>query len=486
MDTKIIFARAQPRIIKILEEYKYQADISANEYTERHGTPTGQFKITIPYDGEKYITSQVVDDIEFQISDPWSQDQLDARVGYIGISNYANTDLEKLLDLGLNNNIVSIDVPVQREHILLGSENLLDDCHSCEMVQTYEPKWPESTPLQLSVNIFDEDIISELQLGEELDKLPDTLVKQVVDSVAQQVGFKRSLIFSFDLVLALPNAIGYANDKEPPTLKRMAIEWPVETSHRLVHLILKENQKDNNVPVVYDPERSVIEWGDLTFRSPQSKSEGTNLFLYRTPPMMLVVEQPGELYQQEFLNGQIEVSIPRLFSCLGIDYFGAAGHKRHIQTDAETILSAEISISLEDCFERKTFSPYQHLQFEGVILNEMRVNDIKTLLEDQGFEPASKQLKSGEQGIQHYLIAGDKTKELETLRLWMLVEGTRSRTTRRKQIPGGQTFTTEVDTGHMTIYMRGELRGNSTNLIRSMNEVQKLLKERFQHVSTID
>jgi len=486
LDSEIIFSRARPQVIEIHEQYKYRSDISANQSTEQHESPDGLFCITIPYDGEQYFTRRAIDDIECQINDAWNLDELNARVGYVGFSNYSNTNFEQQLNLGFSHNVIPLDVPVLNDGTLVNFESLLDDRHRCRISQQYVPKCPESIPFQLSADIFDEDIISELHAEEALDKLPDTLVKDVVDSVAQQVGFKRSLIFSFELVLALPGVIGRANDSEPPMLKRMAIEWPVATSHQLVHLVIKESQNDKNIPVVYDSERGVIEWGDIPFPSPKHKSEGTNLYFYKMPPMTLIVEQPGELYQQTFLTGQVEVSVPRLFSGLNVDYFSADGCRRDVQTNTKTTLFTDISISLEDCFERKTFSPYQHLQFEGVILNEMRVNDIKTLLEYQGFEPSSKQLDADDAGAQRYIIAGVKTQELEALKLWMFVEGTRSRTTRQTQIPGGQTFTTEVDTGHMTIYMRGELQGNSGNLIRSMNEIQKLLKERFQHVSTID
>jgi len=481
-----VFARVKPQIIRIAEKYNYQADISANQYTQHYEMPDGQFEIVIPYDGEEYFTSHASDDIKKQMPEAWNQDRLNARIGFIGFPNHLATDLEKQLDLSAHNSVIPLDIPVQSKGIIEGRDSLTNDRHICKITQAYVPNWPETTPLQLSVNIFDEEILSELLMGVELASLSEALVKQAVDSVAQQAGFKRSLIFSFNLTLALPGGVGRADDNNPPILERMAIEWPVTTSHRLINLVIRENSKDKNTPIIYDPDRGVIEWGDIPFLVPKEKSQGTNLYTYQTPQMMLVIQQPGELYQQASLEGEIEVKIPRLFSGLQIESFGTDGQRADIKIEAETKLFSKLSISLEDCFERKVFSPYQHLQFEGVILNEMRVNDIKTLLEDQGFEPTYKRLSSGDQGLERYIFVGLKKKELEALRLWILVEGTRSRTTRRKQIPGGQDFTTEVDTGHMTIYMRGELRGNNTNLIHSMNEVHKQLKERFRHVSTID
>jgi hypothetical protein len=478
MTQQTIFARVQPSVIRLTEQYTYQADVSANPHTERHGTPTGLIEVIVPYDGQKYFSIQAVKDIERQMPDAWSQGRAEARIGHIGLTDHSHTDLEERLELSFHYNVLPLDVLVQGEG-LQGPDGLCDDHHACRITYGYSPEWPETTPLQLTANIFDEEIIKEALVGAEKEQL--TVLETVTREVAQQVGFSRSLIFAFDLVLALPGRVGSAQDNQPPVLACMALEWPVATSHRLVHLMVGEEDK----PVVYNPERGVIEWGNIPFES-RGKAEGTDLYTYRTPQITLLVDQPGELYRQEQLGGEVQIEIPRLFSALRLARFSAEGWKKDADIESRTILTTDLTLYLEDLFERKMFSPYQHLQFEGVVLDEMRVTDIVTLLEDQGFAPRYRKLEAERSGMQRYLVEGVRPEGPGKLVLWMLVEGTRSRTTRRKQIPGGQTFTTELETGNMVIYMRGQLQRDSARLVGVMNEIQTLLKERFRHVSTIE
>lgn len=481
MTHQTIFVRARPSAIRLNERYTYYAEISGNPHTERRGTPTGLIEVIVPYDGEEYFNAQAVKDIEKQMPDVWDLGHVQARIGHIGLTDHSRTDLEERFELSFHHNVLPLDITVQGDG-LQGPDDLRDDRHACRITYGYSPEWPETTPLKLTANVFDEEIIKEAWIGAEKEQEElTTALKTVVREVAQQVGFSRSLMFVFDLELALPSRVGSAQDDHPPVLNCMALEWPVATSHRLVHLLVGEEEK----PVVYNPERGVIEWGDIPFKS-HGKAEGTDLYIYRTPLIALLVDQPGELYRREQLGGKVQVKMPRRLSGLRLAYFGAEGRQEEAAVESCTILTTDLILYPEDLFERKMFSPYQHLQFEGVVLDEMRVTDIVTLLEDQGFAPSCRELPVERSEMRRYLVEGVRPEGLGKLVLWMLVEGTRSRTTRRKQIPGGQTFTTELETGNVVIYMRGQLRRDSARLVAVMNEIQMLLKEWFRHVSTIE
>ena len=481
MTHQAIFARARPSVIRLTERYTYYADVSGNPHVEGRGAPAGTVEIIVPYDGEEYFDAQAVEDIERQMPDAWDREYVKARIGHIGLTNHSRTDLEKRLELGFRHNVLPLDIPVQGDG-LQGPDGLRDDRQACCIAYNYNPEWPETTPLKLTASIFDEEIIrgALIDVDKEQEGLT-TALKAVAREVAQQVGFSRSLVFAFDLELALPGRVGRAQDDHPPVLDRMALEWPVATSHRLVHLLVGGEEK----PVVYNPELGVIEWGSVPFKS-YGKAEGTDLYTYRTPFITLLIDQPGELYRREQLGGEVRIEMPRLFSGLRLAYFSAEGRQEGIAIESSTILTTDLILYLEDLFEHKMFSPYQHLQFEGVVLDEMRVADIVTLLEDQGFTPRYKELPPERSGMQRYLVEGVRAEGPGKLVVWMLIEGTRSRTTRRKQIPGGQIFTTELETGNMVIYMRGQLRRDSARLTSVMNEIQTLLKERFRHVSTIE
>lgn len=484
MTQQTIFARALPSSICVTEQFTYYADVSGNPHTERRQIPTGLIEVIVPYDGEKHFSRQAIRDVSRQLRqmpDTQRQKRIEVRIGHIGLTNHPRTDLEERLNLSFHHNILPLDIPVKGNGIQ-SSDDLRNDRHACQITYDYSPEWPESTPFKLTANLFDEEIIRQALMGVEKEQQElTTTLETVAREVAQQVGFSRSLIFTFDLELALPGRIGRAKDDNPPMVACMALEWPVATSHRLVHLLVGREDR----LVVYNPERGVIEWGDIPFES-RGKAEGTDLYVYRTPPINLLVDQPGELYRRDQLSGEVRIEIPRLFSALHLAYFGAEGRKKDADMESRTILTTDLTLYLEDLFERKMFSPYQHLQFEGVVLDEMRVTDIVTLLEDQGFTPHYQKLTAKRSGMQRYLVEGIRSEGPGQLVLWMLVEGSRSRTTRRKQIPGGQVFTTELETGNVVIYMRGQLRRDSARLVSVMNEIQTLLKERFRHVSTIE
>ena len=70
--------------------------------------------------------------------------------------------------------------------------------------------------------------------------------------------------------------------------------------------------------------------------------------------------------------------------------------------------------------------------------------------------------------------------------LCMLVEGMHTRTRRQRQVSGGQVFTSDLGTGHTSIYIRGSLSANSMGLIAIMNEIHEKLKKQFWHVATIN
>jgi hypothetical protein len=478
MTQPTIFARTRPSVIRLTERYVYQAEVSSNPHTERRGAPTGLIEVIVPYDGHEHFSAKAIEDVERQLPDAWAQERVEARVGYLGLTDHTHTNLEERFNLSLHHNVLPLDLPVQGEG-LQGPDGLRDDRHACYITYDYNPEWLETTPLGLSANIFDEEIIREALVDTQEGQT--TALESIAQEVAQQVPFSRSLIFAFDLELALPGRVGRAQDNQPPLLTYMALEWPVATSHRSVHLAVGEEER----PLAYNPERGVIEWGDVSFKS-FGKAEGTDLYAYRTPTITLFVDQPGELYRRERLSGQVRVEMPRLLSALKVQHFDAMGQEKGVQQEYCSVLTADVVLYLEDCFERKVLSPYQHLQFEGVILDEMRVADIVTLLEDQGFTPRYRELAAQRSGMKRYLVQGIRPEGPGKLTLWMLVEGTHSQTTRRKQIPGGQTFTTQLETGNVVIYMRGQLRGDSARLVGMMNEIQALLKERFRHVSTIE
>lgn len=494
-----VFSRVRPKQIKIVEQYDYNATIATNSNIQPVNTPIGKIEIVVPYDGEIYFNLQALADIEEQVGDVWSQTkQCNARIGYLAFSQANRTNIEEKAKLNLQNGVLPLDVPINGNEFK-SKEHLIDTRNACLITQEYTPRFPQTIPLKIEVNVFDEDALQSLQvsmLEGQFEEEND--IESRASLIERQEGFDRRIFFQFQVYLALPMQVGKDPSSAPPILTRMAIEWPVAISNRAIDLLVpygiqkRKGSNENELlvelkPATYIPERSVIQWGNMPLGVPQAKSPGTGLYWYSTPPMTFSVDQPGELYHKNVLKGEIEIQLSQLLSGLQLHHFNATGTKGETSIIQESLLHTNIEIDLSDHFDQKMFTPYQHLQFEGVILDSMRVTDIKTLLENFGFSrPTSKELKSDRPNTRRFIITATQKKELEELVLWMLVVGTRSQTTRQREVPGGQTFTTDVETGHTVIYMRGKLRGNSAELITVMNNIQRKLKQQFRHVSTID
>lgn len=229
MSEQTIFARAVPRIISLTETYTYDIEISGTPQLLTRGTPSGRIEIVTPFDGEKHFSKQAFEDVEKQLGNNSGQEQIMARIGHVSLTDYAHTDLEDKANLTLRYNVLPIDILVHSNG-LEGFESLRDDRHACHITLDYTPNWPETHPFSINANIFDEDTIKAIEDPEERE--------DAMEKLAQQALLEQSLFFDFDLLLSLPGRVGHTQDNEPPELARMAIEWPVATSHRHVHLFV--------------------------------------------------------------------------------------------------------------------------------------------------------------------------------------------------------------------------------------------------------
>ena len=470
MTDSIIFARAQPSTIRLTEHYAYGVEISANPHTEVQAVPTGRIEIMLPYDGLTYFSKQALEDLERQMPQVWEHEQVEARIGHIALTKDGFTDLDERYDLGLHYGVLPLDVPVQTPD-LRGSNPLTDDRYACRIGFDYTLRSPQAIPLDLTARIFDEEAIGALyeEDGEKLVSL------NIMTEAMRQAQFSRGLVFEFRLQLPLPGRVGRVQDDEPPILEHMALEWPVATSHSNVHLKVGGRDK----PVIYNPERGVLEWSHIPFIPPREKTEGTDLYIYHTPLITLLVDQPGELDRREQLRGMARITIPRPFSGLRLAYFNARGGQSTVDLASQTTLSVDATLFVEDLFERKGFFPYHHLQFKDIVLDNARIHDVTTLLEERGFTILKQDDVGEHNGREHYFISATRQEGLGEMRLLLLIEGTYYSTTREKTLHGGEVHTRKEATGDLSIHLRGEFTHDSARLVGVMNEIQTLLRERF-------
>ncbi|MCB0368636.1 MAG: hypothetical protein KDD45_04110, partial [Bdellovibrionales bacterium] len=317
------------------------------------------------------------------------------------------------------------------------------------------------------------------------------LTKQVAQQINKQVGFEDRLVLEISLSMLILYEFKDADDL--PTLSKAQLNWPIPVSQRRIGLKVDEQ----NRAVIYNPKSHTVEWGGVHFEY-LGFNKKTKKSRFELPLVKLEVTEPGEFFLAKHLDGKFYIDFPFLLS-------GIQTQVKNVFYDVapsiikKSVLVIEFVSFIEKLFERKIFSPYQHLQFPNVLLTEMRVADIVILLKDMYFfvinDPIPTEPEELDQEIglpnkltryRQFLIEATKQDSGGMLKLWILVEGLPSGTTREKEIPGKEKFITDFPTGSTTIYIRGQLEGDSKRVVNVINEIHKKLKERFRHVSSLE
>jgi hypothetical protein len=341
--------------------------------------------------------------------------------------------------------------------------------------------------VSLKVDILDERTVSD-QYGDQL-QIDDW------ERFTQELSFQRNLIFMFNVDLALPKTV---RNKKEPLLHCLKLTWPTTTSYHNLRLLIpppsdeRDWEKWEEKTLFYIPfEPGRVEWRGVRFSiDPKQEPKNTEINIWKTPPMLLIIEDPGEFYQQKVLPFSLEVTLPdALLSGGQPQLFDTLGQKMGDQNvKAHTKIQIEGSINLQQRFDRKILSPHQQLQFAGVMAEAIRIRDIEILLRDKGFRVS----KAEENEIENqpvrpmYLLKASRKEGPDDITLRILVRGLLDQTQRETTIPGGQKYTTALEHGSMVIDMRAELRGDIKKLTQLMNEIHKELKERFHHVVTLE
>jgi|GEM_PF-6875575 len=413
MADSTIYARVQPQTIKVTEKYNFEINISSNPETKPLDVPTGEIEVIIPYNGDNHFTELAIADIKQQRPNIWKKESnWAARIGYLAFSHHNDIKPTERTNLNLSERALPIDVPICGQG-LVSEHDLVDTRYQCVVSESYTPPdLPIINPIDVQINIFDEESIVTndefITVYEQDNNIPtkelfevlkeffkkdsnflvnnpdltkEDIAEELANIIPKQDILQDNLYLDLIVELSLPQHIKI----DSPMLTRMAIEWPVTILDR--SMILKIGTTSTlDKSVIYIPEQGVIEWQNVELQQSTENSSGSNLVKYNTKNMRLLIEHPGELYNKEELKGKVEIKIPQVLAWAGIDYFEANGQEGQIDIKQETIMTAELKLNLAYCFSRKMYYPYQHLQFEGVILDDMRIIDITTILKNMGFE----------------------------------------------------------------------------------------------------
>jgi hypothetical protein len=237
--------------------------------------------------------------------------------------------------------------------------------------------------------------------------------------------------------------------------------------------------------VQHHPDNWDLEWFDVPMKQTQPTAGRPRSF--QSPVMKLLFKQPGELFAHDQLIVEAEVEVPdELLSGTSIRVFDACGKRYPAARDPLTvrsILTSRCTVVLRDAFAERLLSPYQSFHFDEIIPDQLRIADIHAALSDQRFTINEWPLPSAtdKRDLRRFLIA-ERTEGPDTMVLWVFIEGRGHRTRRQATQPGGHRYTSKFGSGDLRLFVRGEARRDTSNLVHEMNEFQLALRERFRRL----
>lgn len=469
-----VYARAVPDVVRVTEHYEFEQEISRNPSGEWKDDPTGNVEITIPYDGLHHFSAQARADVQESVDGPWSGRLPDTvTIGHLMFDNPGGSDIGQVLNLTGGHGAMPIEVPLPDSVDEFGADRL-----TCAIRHDYRPDRTKlkNRPMDVHVDLLDPDNAG-LPEGN-VSASPDrTIVESMPSRIERHVSFRPYLQLRMQVWLHLP--------KPPegvvlqPRVSKVSLDWPTITSLHGLHLSKGTTGFENEDSAVwYNPLTRSIEWDDV----PMTRSGGQNsdVHSYCSHAMNLWIKQPGELYAQPSLDGQVEVEIPGyLLSGLDVRLADACGRiPADRQPELTTVIRSGLHLVLDDAFAWRTFSPVQHLYFDEVIPEEERITDITTALSDRGF--TIRDIGYGPNSAERRLLYATKSAGPDEMALWLFIQGRRYDIQREAQMPDGQTFTRVLETGELRVYVGGTLPRNSRELTHEMNALQQKLRARFR------
>jgi hypothetical protein len=461
---------------QIRERYFYFQEISQNAVRREKEAPDGHIKLVLPYDGHRYFSRQARRDIDHARSlgaDPDGE----ALVGHLVLTDFEHANLDSLVDEGPTRGSVPIRVPIAG---LPGSgepDPLTADSSSCVLSHQYKPDIGhlkvDPVDVDAQLNDPDDTDLYELVTTRFLLSSADSDRDRGRLHIMRQVGFRRELRLHLTVRLDIPRTLAA---EAKATVRRVFISWPTHTSLRSLNL--EVGGEPNRVR--YNPKREGLEWSDVPMALEEDSGAG-EICTFRSRAMDLVIPQPGELYQQVSLDGEVEVAVDRLLSGMDARLYDATGTLAgYPRLARESLITTNFRLILGDAFARRTLSSHQQLHFDEVIPAETRIDDIKMALKNLGFRVTDPRPEHGPD--RRWLLA-ERTEGPDTLGLLLYVEGKQHKSRRQRRVPGGMTYRTDLESGELRIYVYGWLAGNSCPVVHEVNALREALRERFDRMS---
>jgi hypothetical protein len=466
-------ARAVLESARIEERYFYHQQISLNDSFELRQPPEGEIKLVLPYDGDKYFTRQAYQDVVR--ARRHGADRGDVLVGFLALSGYEKTDLDSVLSLDEKHGSYPIEMRLPAAPGPDEAEPLLADDSSCAVTIDYEPRDEsgQAFPVQLDIEVRDPD-------NADIPWPPGRITDGLDSNIMRQVDFLPDLSLFVRVRLNLPRKLAVGAHA---TVKDVFVDWPTRTSLSS----LKLQVADQSHEFWYNPERADgggLEWHDVPMMA-APEPEGGDIRFFRSEPMTLFISKPGDLYHQDTLSGQVDVTINRLLSGTDARLFDATGRLcRQPARELESVISTMFSLTLDDAFARRLRSPYQQMHFDEVILTGARLDDISTALRNRGFTVVAVRGRGAQTDGEapSWWLTAERVQGPDKLSMLIYVSGKRYRTRRQRRIDGGMEYQTTIESGDLRLYIYGFLPGDSKTVVQEMNALRRALRERFDRL----
>jgi hypothetical protein len=458
-----VHVRARVKHARIRELYFYKQEISENAASNREKAPQGRIKLVLPYDGDRYFSRQARRDIDHA-----RRPGTEALIGHLVLTGFEHTNLDGLLDEGPTHGSVPIRARIAGLAGPGEPDPLIADRSTCVVSHDYVPdtRHFKVDPVDVDAWLRDPDDAGFSAANVASDFAGKRL------QIMRQVGFLPELRLHMTAHLVIPREQA---EGARATVRQVFISWPTHTSLRSLKLIVHGKHH----PLRYNPRREGLEWSDITM-APEADPGVGELRTFVSPEMILVIPQPGELYQKDSLDGQVKVAVNRLLSGLDARLYDATGTLRgHPRVARRSLVSTKFELTLGDAFARRILSPHQQLHFDEVIPAETRIDDVMMALKNLGFKVKD---PWPDQGPEKRWLFAERAEGPDKLQLVLYVEGKQHKSRRQRTVPGGMTYRTELDSGELRIYVYGWLAGNSRPVVQEMNALREALRERFDRL----
>jgi hypothetical protein len=458
-----VLARARVKRAQIREMYFYRQEISENAARYQEKEPKGRIKLVLPYDGDRYFSRQASRDIDHA-----RRPGAEALIGHLVLTGFEHANLDGLLDEGPTHGSVPVRAQIPGRADPGELDPLVADRSACVFSHDYVPDTEHFKVLPVDVDALlrdpDDAGFSDVDVDLDFDS------KRL--QIMRQVGFLPELQLHMTVRLVIPRKQARGARAK---VRQVFISWPTHTSLRSLSLKVGKN----NHPIRYNPKREGLEWSDITMEREPDPGVG-ELITFASPKMILTIPQPGELYQEQSLGGEVKVTVNRLLSGLDARLYDATGTMRgQPRVARQSLVSTKFDLTLDDAFARRMLSPHQQLHFDEVLPAETRIDDVMMALKNLGFRARD---PWPDRGPEERWLFAERHEGPDLLRLALYVEGKRHKSRRQRTVPGGMKYRTELDSGELRIYAYGWLARNSRPVVQEMNALRVALRERFDRL----